>query len=507
TSRTLMRQMINSMSTKMEIGSPMASMYLLGNPDHYKSHEYVNFAWRSYVAFVRNFWGKQTKPVNDTDEDKEDLLTVRNQDGTFVAASVVDDYRYRPVIYESLNLYEWIQCSEKKARTKGEQAEFLEQLDLNRELDGIINSRPAEDELSDDGNEDEDDLDFENAYKMIRHSFLVGHDFHKSHSVHCDFRKLDYVIPNFLGGAIPRADKGDREYYCVTMMTLFKAWRTPADLKDSLSSWDETFIEHEFTPREEELIGNFNIRYECNDARDDHYAIMKKKMAERGEQIHPVLGNQDKFRNDVDDLEFGDEELLYGDDILIGRRMQKLLNSRSAMKDVLQDARWLNTPTGLIQPSWKRSRLMPIYKARRTWTELVKAERKRYTQNKLADLPPQPPTNKQGDFTNDKVEILPHDHFNPKSHFTKEMTADLIKDICREFALNTEQERAFRIVAEHASAPQPTKLKMYLGGMGGSGKSRVFHSIIEFFKRRKEEYRYIVLGPTGSTAALLNGST
>lgn len=31
TPRTLMRQMINSMSTKMEIGSPMASMYLLGS--------------------------------------------------------------------------------------------------------------------------------------------------------------------------------------------------------------------------------------------------------------------------------------------------------------------------------------------------------------------------------------------------------------------------------------------------------------------------------------------
>jgi putative protein kinase ArgK-like GTPase of G3E family len=75
--------------------------------------------------------------------------------------------------------------------------------------------------------------------------------------------------------------------------------------------------------------------------------------------------------------------------------------------------------------------------------------------------------------------------------------------------LNKEQERAFRIVAEHASSPAENKrpLKMYLGGMGGSGKSAVFRAIIEFFKRRKEECRYIVLGPTGSSAALLNGST
>ncbi|KAJ6585466.1 hypothetical protein B0H19DRAFT_925087 [Mycena capillaripes] len=50
--RHLMRKMVNSMSAKMEIGSPMASLYLLGNPDHYTSHKYVPFAWRPYVQFV-----------------------------------------------------------------------------------------------------------------------------------------------------------------------------------------------------------------------------------------------------------------------------------------------------------------------------------------------------------------------------------------------------------------------------------------------------------------------
>jgi hypothetical protein len=41
----------------------------------------------------------------------------------------------------------------------------------------------------------------------------------------------------------------------------------------------------------------------------------------------------------------------------------------------------------------------------------------------------------------------------------------------------------------------------------GTGKSQVLKAIIEFFKRRNEEYRYLVLDPTGSTAALRNGST
>jgi ATP-dependent DNA helicase PIF1 len=48
---------------------------------------------------------------------------------------------------------------------------------------------------------------------------------------------------------------------------------------------------------------------------------------------------------------------------------------------------------------------------------------------------------------------------------------------------------------------------MYLGGMGRTGKSRAISAIVAFFKIRKEEYRFMILGPTVSTAALLNSST
>ncbi|KAJ7143085.1 hypothetical protein C8R43DRAFT_892023, partial [Mycena crocata] len=73
--------------------------------------------------------------------------------------------------------------------------------------------------------------------------------------------------------------------------------------------------------------------------------------------------------------------------------------------------------------------------------------------------------------------------------------------------LNEEQTRAFRIIADHAAGPQPAPLKMYLGGMGGTGKSQVFKAMAQFFLRRNESYRYMMLGPTGSVASLLNGST
>ena len=45
----------------------------------------------------------------------------------------------------------------------------------------------------------------------------------------------------------------------------------------------------------------------------------------------------------------------------------------------------------------------------------------------------------------------------------------LIDSIVKNFTLNTEQERAFRIVANHAVQPSGETLRMYLGGMGGTG--------------------------------------
>ncbi|KAF8226475.1 hypothetical protein L208DRAFT_1301494, partial [Tricholoma matsutake] len=62
-----------------------------------------------------------------------------------------------------------------------------------------------------------------------------------------------------------------------------------------------------------------------------------------------------------------------------------------------------------------------------------------------------------------------------------------------------EQEKAFRIVATHASDPYSEPLWMYIGGMAGTGKSQVLKALKSFFKKRNESQ---VVAPTGSAAAL-----
>ncbi|RDX51844.1 hypothetical protein OH76DRAFT_1333386, partial [Lentinus brumalis] len=76
-----------------------------------------------------------------------------------------------------------------------------------------------------------------------------------------------------------------------------------------------------------------------------------------------------------------------------------------------------------------------------------------------------------------------------------------------DFTLNTEQSRAFTLIAKHLHHHETTPMRMYLGGMGGTGKSLVLLALMEFLKARNESYRFIVLGPTGSSASLIDGST
>jgi hypothetical protein len=83
----------------------------------------------------------------------------------------------------------------------------------------------------------------------------------------------------------------------------------------------------------------------------------------------------------------------------------------------------------------------------------------------------------------------------------------LIEDVVEKFELTSEQERAFRIIANHAVTPGSEQLIMYVGGMAGTGKSQVIKALMDFFKSRNESHRFVVLAPTGTAAALLHGST
>ncbi|KAF8167652.1 hypothetical protein B0H34DRAFT_646547, partial [Crassisporium funariophilum] len=82
-----------------------------------------------------------------------------------------------------------------------------------------------------------------------------------------------------------------------------------------------------------------------------------------------------------------------------------------------------------------------------------------------------------------------------------------IDNMIQEFTLNIEQARAFRIICEHSLERNPEPLKMYLGGAGGTGKSRVINALKEYFTRRGQSRRFRLASYTGVAAKNISGMT
>ena len=58
------------------------------------------------------------------------------------------------------------------------------------------------------------------------------------------------------------------------------------------ASWDEIFSDHDFRTQQRQLMKNFNIRYECLDARDDYRAQLKKGIDKS------LLGSWEAFQDE-----------------------------------------------------------------------------------------------------------------------------------------------------------------------------------------------------------------
>ncbi|EIW62578.1 uncharacterized protein TRAVEDRAFT_99443, partial [Trametes versicolor FP-101664 SS1] len=73
--------------------------------------------------------------------------------------------------------------------------------------------------------------------------------------------------------------------------------------------------------------------------------------------------------------------------------------------------------------------------------------------------------------------------------------------------LNVEQKRAFAIVANHSLLNKPDPLRMFMGGVGGTGKSRVIQALTSFFAERNQARRLRLASFTGVAARNIAGTT
>jgi len=204
TARSLLTKIVNALTAKLKIGGLMASLYLLGNPDHYTNQNFVVFYWKSYVTEVSKAW-KQ-----DSDVQSDKVILLKTIDGKYIGLSTVDDYMYRPYELSEKSLYEWIQISTRIKRTKAEQKKFQSQKHEDVKLPAVFQSDEEVDtDFESDSDDSESDQASEKEKVQGKYAFLQNHPLYETHQV--IISKSKNLVPNFAGGSLPRSDTGDRE--------------------------------------------------------------------------------------------------------------------------------------------------------------------------------------------------------------------------------------------------------------------------------------------------------
>src|SRR6202167_2752778 len=269
------------------------------------------------------------------------VILLKNVDGDYIGLSIVDDYKYRPYELSDKSLYECVQIYERLKRTKEEQKKFQRQKIEDVKAPAVLHS---DEEMDTNFDSDSDYLESDQAQKKEgiprKYPFLQTHPLYETHQV--SISKPKNLIPNFAGGSLPRCDRGDREYYCATMLTLFKPWRHGKSLKEVDQSWDEAFTNYKFTPRQNELMRFFNIRYECNDARDDYSKLLKQQNATDG--VFPHWFRADDNDNfDGDNYDDGDDFAAHEEHEVdqytsVGKKGQQRLEQMAEIQKIVTSA-------------------------------------------------------------------------------------------------------------------------------------------------------------------------
>ncbi|KNZ72372.1 hypothetical protein J132_03463, partial [Termitomyces sp. J132] len=212
--RSLMTKMANVLSAKSEMGSLMICMYLLGNPDHYPDHIFINIHWLSFVQEVKHAWLEDDMLVENTYG--PDKIALSRRKGHMISLSQVFDYIYCGPELQAMPLYEWAVRCEQIKFSKWKRRQEIDSNDDECKIHSICHP------------------------SAVTIYFTEEHPLSASHAtiVHPPHQKQ---VPNLIGTNLPQCDNDKKEEYWIIMLTLFKPWHSDVDLRNDNNTWNTVF--------------------------------------------------------------------------------------------------------------------------------------------------------------------------------------------------------------------------------------------------------------------------
>lgn len=538
----------NALISQQELSAPQVVSYLMGYGDHYTSHRFRNLFWKPLENHVAKQEGtpppiadideRDAEEVFDENDESENLLIVeRDVDGALSQkGSQLLDYTLRGELFEEVCVYDFVAHVDKVKIQKKKRERRAEDAEGGTE----DNEGEGEGEVEEEEEEEDGSRPFAAHVDNPRSLFSASHPEYKTHFLRRR-KEVKRLVPVPVGPRIYRRDVPDmREDYCRLMLILFKPWRDVHQLKEQFPTWEAAFQSFcdQAEPRMLKVMENMQRLHECRDSRDEDYA--KRRIRNRGsnsiaDEFVVSTAHEGLSLDDVEDMTAAQEGAL--------EQVENAQNSRSkADEREARDAAAAVTAAqeaGLFKESTDESlrvsveelqqelqRIRLLQNAESTWRKDYKRHndeaKKIMMSGGYAEVTEGPrASGVTGDIELGHLYSEAQVGGRPLSDVEMTLASlpvasssvegkELVEAICQEYTLNVEQAGAFREIAYHSLLPrnaQTEPLRMYLGGPGGTGKSRVLDALKTLFDRRNETRRLRVASYTGVAASNVAGVT
>lgn len=472
---------------------------------------------------------------DQTDQTDDEIVVSIDQFGQMVAkANQVADYQLRDDCLKDICVWDFVAQVEKVKRGTERKSVPKDDDDLDYRVDD------DEEDSDEDSEENSPSFNAAQSTKLLtvrtrtrpRVHLRPEHMEAASHLLRIRAPNKRFV-PVPIGPSIPRRDRLPvRERYCRLMLILFKPWKHACDLRSPGQSWSDAF-EHflRLCPTDKKAVmDNMQILHECRDSRDDHFAERRNSGRNRSNRVSVDLLGENTADDEFDGLDHN-ALILNHFEAIDNAHSQRMSNSKDAVRQCLhsadktglhQTARQQNPSTGLNNTLFELGPDTKATSLEETWRKAYDDRRDRWKRSFSRGQ--EPTENSECHPYNQPSSYLLRDGSAFRKAEPEERNihlpairqeiiasdADQIVDISaiiKEYNLNAEQARAFQIVSGHSLKTRPDPLRMYLGGPGGTGKSRVINALKDFFERRNQGRRFRLASYTGVAAKNISGMT
>ncbi len=483
--KRLLHKCLSQFAKQREIHAQQAVRLIRGFEGSWESHESTVMLSRSLISHVKRTYAirEKTRPDDleaeecDEDEDGQAVEEVRidtDDSGTLIRTNQVWDYFLRDQRLNEVCFYEFAQRY-KLVKKKGRR----------RETSTDPRSTP-------------------------RFQLKASHQLSDTHELQEIKRgSRDGLIPRVYGCAVPRQSNAFE--YWVFCLAHFKPFGNDDPLFCERPDVEHEFHTFSFSARATEIMDNWNALYESEDARD----------AERTKKKNAAL-KESRLLSELARAGCPVGDTLNTLDCSTGTSISNDLECQE-LATVLGASGWFTGDTGAeLHINTERDKIqftaVSGAQMRRWRLEMKHAENAVKRSRRKVDVPgsvvgPTIRETMSGDGVASPASNTPTDFIRPSVNTSDvtENTADEIELIKIKNGLNKEQSMAYDVIVRRfldlIAHVHDRPLRLFLTGPGGTGKTHVVNCVKQVMDLHGKGHCIRFLAPTGTAAALINGTT